>query len=63
MHCSISSNVSDAQLDVEVAEAVNEGTDLTLSSSVSLDDIKDETLEGEPVPSAERHSLSVEVLL
>ncbi|KAH9665834.1 KH domain-containing protein [Citrus sinensis] len=61
MHCSISSNVSDAQLGVEVAEAVNEGTDLTLSSSASLDDIKDETLEGEPVPSAERHSLSVEV--
>ncbi|GAY51117.1 hypothetical protein CUMW_131840 [Citrus unshiu] len=61
MHCSTSSNVSDAQLGVEVAEAVNEGTDLTLSSSASLDDIKDETLEGEPVPSAERHSLSVEV--
>lgn len=62
MDCSISSNVSDAQVVAEVDEAVNEGTELTFSSSALLDDIKDGTLEAKPVPLAEKHSLSVEVL-
>lgn len=60
-HCSISSNVSDAELLKEASEAVDEGPDLNLSSSAMEDNIKDRTLEGGPVPSGEKHSLSVEV--
>lgn len=61
VHCSISSNVSDAQHAKEAADTVDEITVSTLNSSTLKDDVKDRSLEGVSVQSADKHSLSMEV--
>ena len=61
VHCSISSNVSDNPHAREVADAMDEVTISTLSSSTMQDNVKDKVLEGDSVPSTDKHSLSIEV--
>ncbi|TXG46482.1 hypothetical protein EZV62_028017 [Acer yangbiense] len=61
VHCSISSNVSDTPHAREVADAMDEVTISTLNSSTLQDNVKDKVLEGDSVPSADKHSLSIEI--
>ncbi|KAL5756024.1 hypothetical protein ACOSP7_020452 [Xanthoceras sorbifolium] len=52
VHCSLSSNVSDAMEEVTIS---------TFNSSALQDNVKDGVLEGDSVPSADKHSLSIEI--
>ncbi|KAK2654750.1 hypothetical protein Ddye_014606 [Dipteronia dyeriana] len=61
VHCSISSNVSDTPHAREIADAMDEATISTLNSSTLQDNVEDKVLEGDSVPSADKHSLSIEI--
>ncbi|KAL5824648.1 hypothetical protein ACOSQ3_020711 [Xanthoceras sorbifolium] len=52
VHCSLSSNVSDAMEEVTIS---------TFNSSALQDNVKGGVLEGDSVPSADKHSLSIEI--
>ena len=56
----LSTRISSAQDDIEVASAVPEATKFTACSSVSQDNEEDRGLGGESVVLTEKHSISVE---
>lgn len=58
MHGGVSGFISNVQEMIKVAKEV---TDSTISSRALKDNVEDGTLEGEPVISAEKHTLSMKV--